>query len=890
MLGFRLLGLLLLAISVFPPAESQCSKGCDLALGSYYVWQGSNLTFIAEVTNEAVVDIQDQNQMSNPDSVLADTRINVPFSCDCLDAGFLGHVFEYAVRSGDTYSTIAGTYYANLTTAGFLEGSNSYPAINIPDNGVVNVTVNCSCGNAAVSKEYGLFVTYPLREGDTLESVAAEANLTADANLTANLLQRYNPGVDFSAGSGLVYIPGKDKNGKYPPLESSTGLSVGVIAGIAVAGVAGALLLGFSVYIGLYRKKKVQDQVLLSATPEDQSFDTATPGGASSGLAGITVDKSVEFSHEELAKATNDFNIANKIGQGGFGAVYYAELRGEKAAIKKMDMQASREFLAELKVLTRVHHLNLVRLIGYCVEGSLFLVYEYIENGNLSEHLRGSGNEPLPWSTRVQIALDSARGLEYIHEHTVPVYIHRDIKSANILIDKNFHGKVADFGLAKLTEVGVSLPTRLVGTFGYMPPEYAQYGDVSPKVDVFAFGVVLYELISAKEAIVKASDLADSKGLVALFDEVLSQQDPRENLSRLVDPRLGDNYPLDSLRKVAQLARACTQENPQLRPSMRSVVVALMTLSSTTEDWDVASFYENQDLVNLMSGRVWFFIFSGFSLGDLLRARRVKEQATNVLFNKISLLLQKEENNLRTEALPRLQEVEEILGYTFKNSDLLEEAFTHASYQEKCLSYERLEYVGDSVLNILITKEQYFLYPNFPPGALSSLRSANVDTEKLARVAVKNKLHKYLRLRQPVLRKQIGDFVAALPKYPLHSNGLIDAPKVLADVVESTIGAIFIDSNSSLETTWEVAKGLLQPIITPEVLQTHPVRKLYETCQKHGLKLQLVDLWLKEGAYEVIVDKNLKGRGKCRAKKEVALNRAANNAYIKVVTKLGLKQ
>ena len=166
-----------------------------------------------------------------------------------------------------------------------------------------------------------------------------------------------------------------------------------------------------------------------------------------------------------------------------------------------------------------------MRLIGFCVEGSLFLVYEFIENGNLSQHLRGSGKikcvwrfkwypihgnhnlysllyverEPLPWPTRVQIALDSARGLEYIHEHTVPVYIHRDIKSANILIDKNFHGKVcrrlpfltssirhvhvwilkttlifqvADFGLTKLTEVGgSSLPTRLVGTFGYMPPE-----------------------------------------------------------------------------------------------------------------------------------------------------------------------------------------------------------------------------------------------------------------------------------------------------------------------------------------------------------------------------------------------------------------------------------
>lgn len=286
-------------------------------------------------------------------------------------------------------------------------------------------------------------------------------------------------------------------------------------------------------------------------------------------------------------------------------SVYYAELQGEIAAIKKMDMQASREFLAELKVLTHVHHLNLVRLIGFCVEGSLFLVYEFIENGNLSEHLRGSGNEPLPWSTRVQIALDSARGLEYIHEHTVPVYIHRDIKSANILIDKNFHGKVADFGLAKLTEVGgTSLPTRLVGTFGYMPPEYAQYGDVSPKVDVFAFGVVLYELISAKDAIIKPSDsMTESKGLVALFDEVLRKEDPREDFSKLVDPRLGDNYPLDSVHKMAQLAKLCTQENPQQRPSMRSIVVALMTLSSTTEDWDVGSFYENQALVNLMSGR-----------------------------------------------------------------------------------------------------------------------------------------------------------------------------------------------------------------------------------------------------------------------------------------------
>ncbi|RZB90001.1 Chitin elicitor receptor kinase 1 isoform B [Glycine soja] len=261
-----------------------------------------------------------------------------------------------------------------------------------------------------------------------------------------------------------------------------------------------------------------------------------------------------------------------------------------------MDMQASNEFLAELKVLTHVHHLNLERLIRYCVEGSLFLVYEYIENGYLSQHLRGSGRDPLTWAARVQIALDAARGLEYIHEHTVPVYIHRDIKSANILIDKNFRAKVADFGLTKLTEYGSSsLHTRLVGTFGYMPPEYAQYGDVSSKIDVYAFGVVLYELISGKEAIVKINEPEnESKGLVSLT-----------RMKILVNLLILDSVTNSLLTRYLRCLSLpkYTHENPQLRPSMRSIVVSLMTLSSATEDWDVGSLYENQALVHQMSGR-----------------------------------------------------------------------------------------------------------------------------------------------------------------------------------------------------------------------------------------------------------------------------------------------
>ncbi|XP_062086835.1 lysM domain receptor-like kinase 3 [Humulus lupulus] len=615
--------LILLAFQVFLllsfRATAKCKTGCNLALASYFVWEGSNLSYISTIFGQNFSEILRYNpQVPNKDSIITGTRINVPFSCECLNSDFLGHTFTYKTQFGDTYDIVARTVFANLTTKDWMHRVNMYKPTRIPAGSPINVTVNCTCGDIHVSKDYGLFTTYPLRPTDNLSYVAAVAGVPP------GLLQLYNPGHTFSSGNGIVFVPAKDGQGNFPPLNSSkiidgAGISRRNIAAISVAAIAGTILMAFGLYFGvLYRRKKLVEPLTLLPVASDQDHSKQTSSALSVGEAGmssgtgtstgITVDKSVEFSYEELAKATDDFSLDNKIGQGGFGSVYYAELRGEKAAIKKMDMQASNEFLAELRVLTHVHHLNLVRLIGFCVEGSLFLVYEYIENGNLSQHLRGSGRDPLPWSTRVQIALDSARGLEYIHEHTVPLYIHRDIKSPNILIDKNFRGKVADFGLTKLTEYGsTSLQTRLVGTFGYMPPEYAQYGDVSPKVDVYAFGVVLYELISAKEAVVRTNDesssTSESKGLVALFEEVLSQPDPKEDLIKLVDPTLGQSYPFDSVLKMAQLAKACTHDSPQLRPSMRSIVVALMTLTSTTEDWDVGSFYENQALTNLMTGR-----------------------------------------------------------------------------------------------------------------------------------------------------------------------------------------------------------------------------------------------------------------------------------------------
>ncbi|CAI8586558.1 unnamed protein product [Vicia faba] len=339
------------------------------------------------------------------------------------------------------------------------------------------------------------------------------------------------------------------------------------------------------------------------STQNVSGYETSGSSGHTTSLTGVMMEKSTEFSYEELAKATNNFNLDSKIGQGGFGTVYYAQLRGKKTAIKKMKIQATKEFLAELKVLTSVHHWNLVHLIGYCVEGFLFLVYEYIENGNLSQHLHNPDREPMTWATRMQIALDVARGLEYIHDHSVPVYIHRDIKSDNILLNENFTGKIADFGLTKFTDIASSTDNTIhvAGTFGYMPPENAN-GRISRKIDVYAFGVVLYQLISAKEAVIKIDtpstefkslEIKTNESIIneyKSFDEAFDQEgDSKEGLRKLVDPRLGDNYSIDSINKMAQLAKDCTNRDPKGRPRMRDVVVSLMKLNSTIDDGSMTS-------------------------------------------------------------------------------------------------------------------------------------------------------------------------------------------------------------------------------------------------------------------------------------------------------------
>ncbi|KAK4716141.1 hypothetical protein R3W88_014479 [Solanum pinnatisectum] len=235
-----------------------------------------------------------------------------------------------------------------------------------------------------------------------------------------------------------------------------------------------------------------------------------------------------------------------------------------------------------------------------------------------------------------------------------------------------------------------------------------------------------------------------------------------------------------------------------------------------------------------------------------------------------------------------VEELEKIIRYKFKNPNLLHEAFTHSSIQENCKSYERLELLGDSILNMLVTKKQFFDYPDLPPEKLTTLRSANVDNEKLARVAIKYNLHNYLRHKMTLFEGQVKEFKEAILEYPLHSLGLIDPPKTLADIVESLIGAISIDSDC-MNTTWQVVNFLLEPLITPEKLELNPITKMYELCQKNGLKTEFIDKWDETGEFVVFVDEKFVGKGKSSGEKITAKNRAAHNAYYQVLRILSEK-
>ncbi|XP_076928197.1 proline-rich receptor-like protein kinase PERK9 isoform X2 [Bidens hawaiensis] len=404
----------------------------------------------------------------------------------------------------------------------------------------------------------------------------------------------------------LTPPPNNQNNNDSSPIEPSSngGIGIGGIVGIsAVVGIALLALILTVSWCLIKRKKRIAGHngvydtpASIGNSPQSGLLKIQTSAGIGNVSANDVVYSPVEpgglaylrskFTYEDLMEATNGFSPQNLLGSGGFGYVYKGLLAdGTEVAVKELKIgggQGEREFSAEVEIISRIHHRYLVSLVGYCVsENKRLLVYEYVPNNTLYFHLHVS-EQVLDWSTRVKVASGAARGIAYLHEDCHPRVIHRDIKSSNILLDKNFEARVSDFGLAKIAaDVFSHVTTRVMGTFGYMAPEYASSGKLTEKSDVFSFGVVLLELITGRKPVDASQPLGD-ESLVEWARPLLSHALETEDFKLLVDPRLGMNYVPNEMFRMIEAAAACVRHSATKRPRMGQIVRAFDTLE--TED------------------------------------------------------------------------------------------------------------------------------------------------------------------------------------------------------------------------------------------------------------------------------------------------------------------
>ncbi|KAL6137574.1 hypothetical protein ACLB2K_062864 [Fragaria x ananassa] len=536
-------------------------------------------------------------------------------NCSCA-SGFNEYLTNttFTVRSSEGYvSDVVNEAYGGLT---FLPNSTRRAR----HGAVVWLRLLCGCSSGL----WNYLMSYVMREGDSIESLASRFGVSMDS------IEKVNGIVDpdnVTVGA-LYYLPLNSVPGEPYPLETispspapAPALPVDNLSDrvnhkvhfpyLWIVGSMGLVLV--VIVIGRFTCCTSSDWKQTNGDSSNQQI--TIPKALGSHV--LDMEKPVVFTYEEIFSSTDGFSDSRLLGHGTYGSVYYGLLHEQEVAIKRMTVTKTKEFLAEVKVLCRVHHSNLVELIGYAAtDDELFLIYEYAQKGSLKSHLhdpQNKGQTSLSWIMRVQIALDAARGLEYIHEHTKAHYVHRDIKTSNILLDGTFRGKISDFGLAKLvgkTGEGEATVTKVVGTYGYLAPEYLSDGRATTKIDTYAFGVVLFEILSGKEAVIQTEGTVtknpERRSLVSIMQAALRSAPDSMSMSSLkdyIDPNLMDLYPHDCLFKVAMVAKQCVDEDPILRPDMKEIVISLSQILLSSVEWEATLAGNSQVFSGLVQGR-----------------------------------------------------------------------------------------------------------------------------------------------------------------------------------------------------------------------------------------------------------------------------------------------
>lgn len=580
-----------------------------------------DLAAVGDLFSVSRLMISQPSNISTPSAALvAGQPLLIPLTCGCFSVPNISATTNHSyaplnrtIISGDTFYLVSTNSYRNLTTYQSVEVVNPtlVPTnLNVGDN--VIFPIFCKCPNRSRSLQgnasTSFLISYVFQPSDSLSSVATQlgsnAQSIADVNglaTTSTPVQPYT--TIFIPVSRLPTLaqqtaPSPSASPQPSPPTAATerkvertglivglGVALGIIAAIAV------IVLGFWIYReGLWRKRLGESERAEEEWQKEKLVMAAGGGGGRSESAGVVKAKGLEFGLdvsecldkyrvfkiEELTEATEGFDQRCLVQ----GSVYKGTMDGTVYAIKKMKWNA----YEELKILQKVNHGNLVKLEGFCIDpedANCYLVYEYVENGSLHAWLRGDNNDnnhssnvgqKLRWKSRLKIAIDVANGLQYIHEHTRPRVVHKDVKASNILLDANMRAKIANFGLAKSGCNAITM--HIVGTQGYIAPEYLADGIVSTKMDVFSFGVVLLELISGREAIDE-----DGRLLSATAAGVLqgATEEKAGKLRGWMDGAIAkdDSCSIESVMSVMSVAVACLHRDPAKRPSMVEIVYAL---------------------------------------------------------------------------------------------------------------------------------------------------------------------------------------------------------------------------------------------------------------------------------------------------------------------------
>ncbi|KAK3006067.1 hypothetical protein RJ639_016299 [Escallonia herrerae] len=611
---------LLLPLLLIQPTNSQqsydntnCTSGPQLPGSNYlcnserscetfivYRVQESNrtLSYVASLFSTNLTQLQSQNKIMGSDSNDLPTgrEIIVPIECSCPDR-YSQAVFEYNTSYlQNSLSTIACQVFEGLVKAQTLSEKNPDKGANMSGNSLIQVPIRCACPSTT-EKAKGIthLVTYPILEHDQVALIALKFGVPEQMILDANEL---DPFFNTIFPQTTLLIPTKaapilNLSVNSPPpnpgprevipvreivsgTKSSTRNFLIITVGIIFAMVS-LLVIACGTFVVIRRKYHRGSFRPLSS--KRFLMSPFTPDF----LDGMSKLKHslICFSLEELRIATEDFSSSSVIGK----AVYRGRIGGSVFAIEQMDSVEAGHHVVD--ILTRINHLNVVKLEGCCYETSCpYLVFEFAEKGSLRDCLSNAKiSKQFSWKKRMQIAFDLAVGLHYIHYCTKPTYVHRNINSRNVLITIDWRAKISGFRLARPVicieekEDENWNESVVVGKKEYLAPEYLNYGQASTKVDVYAFGVVLLELLSAKEVITEENLLKDSVRFLAdgAFEE---SSGCLEKLKGFMDPVLEGDYPLGDAMCLALLARGCVEEELLHRPNMNDVLKTLSRILS----------------------------------------------------------------------------------------------------------------------------------------------------------------------------------------------------------------------------------------------------------------------------------------------------------------------